>query len=149
MSSIDIFLVGKISGEKVAHRLSKEAKPAVIYSSDLKRAAETAEIIAKVCGVTNVRPFCSFFLKQNGISALCILSVPFLKCLFFQLVLTEALREMHMGYFQGLKWDDIINKNPDAFRGFDIFKITEGSDSDSRNQEIPINSQLSLSRLKW
>ena len=44
------------------------------------------------------------------ISALCILSVPFLKCFFFQLVLNEALREMHMGYFQGLKWDDIINK---------------------------------------
>ena len=91
MSSIDIFLVGKISGEKVAHRLSKEAKPAAIYSSDLKRAAETAKIIAKVCGVTNVRPFCSFFLKQNGISALCILSFPFLKCLFFQLVLTEKI----------------------------------------------------------
>ena len=61
MSSIDIFLVGKISGKKVAHRLSKEAKPAVIYSSDLKRAAETAEIVAKVCGVTNVRAFYSFF----------------------------------------------------------------------------------------
>jgi len=61
MSSIDIFLVGKISGKKVAHRLSKEAKPAAIYSSDLKRAAETAEIIAKVCGVTNVSAFCSFF----------------------------------------------------------------------------------------
>ena len=68
---------------------------------------------------------------------------------FFQLVLNEALREMHMGYFQGLKWGDVDNKKSDVFRGFDIFKITEGSDSDSRNQEIPINSQLSLSRLKW
>ena len=64
-------------------------------------------------------------------------------------MLTEALREMHMGYFQGLKWDDVVNKKSDVSRGFDIFKITEGSDSDSRNQEIPINSQLSLSRLKW
>ena len=67
----------------MAHRLSKEAKPTAIYSSDLKRAAETAEIIAKVCGVTNVRAFCSFFLKRNEISALCILSDPFLKCFFF------------------------------------------------------------------
>ncbi|CAN6339536.1 unnamed protein product [Urochloa humidicola] len=90
----------------VARRLSKEAKPAVIYSSDLKRASETAEIIAKLCDVSN-------------------------------LVLNEALRERHMGYLQGLKWDDAVNKNPDVFRGFDIFKITEGSDPDSRNQEIP------------
>jgi len=49
----------------VAHRLSKEAKPAAMYSSDLKRAAETAEIIAKVCGVTNVRAFCSFFPERK------------------------------------------------------------------------------------
>jgi len=106
MSSNNIFV--KKSGEtyKVAHRLSREAKPAAIYSSDLKRAAETAEIIAKVCDVSN-------------------------------LVLNEALRERHMGYLQGLKWDDAVNKNPDVFRGFDIFKITEGSDPDSRNQEIP------------
>jgi 2,3-bisphosphoglycerate-dependent phosphoglycerate mutase len=44
----------------------------------------------------------------------------------------------HMRYLQGLKWDDAVNKNPDVFRGFDIFKITEGSDPDSRNQEIPV-----------
>jgi len=68
---------------------------------------------------------------------------------FFQLVLNEALREMHMGYFQGLKWDDVVNKKSDVFRGFDIFKITEGSDQDSRNQEVPVNSHLNLSKLKW
>ena len=95
----------------MAHRLSKEAKPAAIYSSDLKRAAETAEIVAKVCGVTNVRASCSFFLKGNGIYKCIVHSIcPFSQMFFFQLVLNEALREMHMGYFQGLKWDDIINK---------------------------------------
>ena len=65
MPSIDIFPFCKKSGEKVAHRLSKEAKPAAIYSSDLKRAAETAEIIAKVCDVSNVRAFCSFFSEKK------------------------------------------------------------------------------------
>jgi len=52
-------------------------------------------------------------------------------------VLNEALREMHMGYLQGLKWDDAVKKYPDVFRAFDISKIAE-----SRNQEIPVNSQL-------
>ncbi|XP_039798277.1 phosphoglycerate mutase-like protein 4 isoform X5 [Panicum virgatum] len=54
-----------------------------------------------------------------------------------QLVLHKALRERHMGYLQGLEWDDAVKKNPDVFRGADIFKITEGSDPDSRNQELP------------
>ena len=66
---------------------------------------------------------------------LCVLSVPLLN--FFQLVPNEALREMHMGYLQGLKWDDAVKKYTDVFRAFDISKIAE-----SRNQEIPVNSQL-------
>jgi hypothetical protein len=49
---------------KVAHRLSKEAKPAAIYSSDLKRAAETAKTIAEICHLQNV---CSFTLTLSVI----------------------------------------------------------------------------------
>jgi len=35
---------------EVADRLSREAKASVIYSSDLQRAFETAQIIASKCG---------------------------------------------------------------------------------------------------
>uniref|UniRef100_A0A0D9YRE3 Uncharacterized protein n=1 Tax=Oryza glumipatula TaxID=40148 RepID=A0A0D9YRE3_9ORYZ len=72
------------------------ARPTVVYSSDLKRAAETAEIIERACDVSN-------------------------------LVLTEALRERHMGYLQGV------------FKGFANFEVKNGLDFDGRNQELPFN----------
>jgi len=64
-----IFLVAFLMGNffsKVAHRLSKEAKPVAIYSSDLKRAAETAQTIARICNVPNVCPFYSSPLMLCG-----------------------------------------------------------------------------------
>uniref|UniRef100_A0A0E0G5S4 Uncharacterized protein n=1 Tax=Oryza nivara TaxID=4536 RepID=A0A0E0G5S4_ORYNI len=75
----------------------REARPTVVYSSDLKRAAETAEIIEKACDVSNI-------------------------------VLTEALRERHMGYLQGV------------FKGFANFEVKNGLDFDGRNQELPLLS---------
>lgn len=39
---------------KVADRLSKEPKISAVYSSDLKRALETAQIIASRCGELEV-----------------------------------------------------------------------------------------------
>ncbi|XP_062202805.1 phosphoglycerate mutase-like protein 4 isoform X2 [Phragmites australis] len=44
---------GRQQAAMVARRLSKEAKPAAVYSSDLKRAAETAQTIATACDVCN------------------------------------------------------------------------------------------------
>ncbi|CAM0909503.1 unnamed protein product [Alopecurus aequalis] len=45
---------GRRQAVEVARRLSKEAKPAAVYSSDLRRAAETAQIIGTACGVSNL-----------------------------------------------------------------------------------------------
>jgi broad specificity phosphatase PhoE len=39
---------------EVGDRLSRESKLSVIYSSDLQRASETAEIIASKCGGVEV-----------------------------------------------------------------------------------------------
>ena len=60
------------------------------------------------------------------------------------MVLNQALRERHMGYLQGLTWHDAmaLSKSSDSFRGLDIVKITEGSDPDSRNQELPVSLKL-------
>ncbi|KAF0890114.1 hypothetical protein E2562_037682 [Oryza meyeriana var. granulata] len=87
--------IGKQQAVVVARRLSREARPAAIYSSDLKRAAVTAEIIARACDVSN-------------------------------LVLTEALRERHMGYLQGLTWNDAVNKSPGVFKDFANFELKKG-----------------------
>ncbi|KAG6488726.1 phosphoglycerate mutase-like protein 4 [Zingiber officinale] len=46
--------IGRKQAIVVAGRLSKEPKFAAIYSSDLKRAAETANIIADICGLPEV-----------------------------------------------------------------------------------------------
>jgi broad specificity phosphatase PhoE len=43
-----------VLASKVARRLAKEAKPVAVYSSDLKRSAETAQTIATACNVSNL-----------------------------------------------------------------------------------------------
>nr|CAB3489014.1 unnamed protein product [Digitaria exilis] len=45
--------IGRQQATMLARRLSKEAKPASVYSSDLKRAADTAQTIATVYDVSN------------------------------------------------------------------------------------------------
>ncbi|KAJ0457661.1 putative phosphoserine phosphatase [Helianthus annuus] len=47
---VDLNDVGRQQAVAVAERLSRESKISAIYSSDLKRALETAETIASRCG---------------------------------------------------------------------------------------------------
>ncbi|XP_051140460.1 phosphoglycerate mutase-like protein 4 [Andrographis paniculata] len=51
---VDLNDVGRQQAVAVAKRLSREPKISAVYSSDLKRAYETAEVIAKHCGVPEV-----------------------------------------------------------------------------------------------
>ncbi|KAL1541561.1 phosphoglycerate mutase (2,3-diphosphoglycerate-independent) [Salvia divinorum] len=51
---VDLNDVGRQQAVAVADRISKEPKISAVYSSDLKRAFCTAEIIAKGCGVIEV-----------------------------------------------------------------------------------------------
>ena len=68
---------------KVADRLSKEPKISAVYSSDLKRALETAQIIASSCGELEVLiqkfPLVEFLLIGKS-----IISIDFEKCGFGQ-----------------------------------------------------------------
>ncbi|KAF5752919.1 Ribosomal protein L25/Gln-tRNA synthetase anti-codon-binding domain [Tripterygium wilfordii] len=57
---VELNEVGKQQAASVADRLSKEPKISAVYSSDLKRALVTAEIIAASCGGLEV-----CLLKQN------------------------------------------------------------------------------------
>ncbi|XP_028760476.1 phosphoglycerate mutase-like protein 4 [Neltuma alba] len=47
---VELNEVGRAQATAVAERLSKELKVSVVYSSDLQRAYETAQIIATKCG---------------------------------------------------------------------------------------------------
>ncbi|XP_006664852.3 phosphoglycerate mutase-like protein 4 [Oryza brachyantha] len=49
---IELNETGKQQAVMVARRLANEAKPAAVYSSDLKRAADTAQTIATACNVS-------------------------------------------------------------------------------------------------
>lgn len=44
-----VILILLVQTLKVARRLSQETKPAAIYSSELKRAADTAKTISAAC----------------------------------------------------------------------------------------------------
>ncbi|KAL8473136.1 hypothetical protein ACS0TY_030100 [Phlomoides rotata] len=51
---VDLNDVGRQQAVAVADRLSREPKVTAVYSSDLKRASDTAEIIANRCGILEV-----------------------------------------------------------------------------------------------
>ncbi|BBH06149.1 Phosphoglycerate mutase family protein [Prunus dulcis] len=81
---------------KLGDRLSKEPKISLVYSSDLARAYETAQIIAARCG--GLKP------KRN---------------LEKENVVTDVdLRERHLGDLQGLVFRDTAKLNPKAHQAF-------------------------------
>lgn len=51
---VELNEVGRQQAAAVADRLSKETAISAVYSSDLKRAFETAQIIARCCGIPEV-----------------------------------------------------------------------------------------------
>ncbi|KAL7141343.1 hypothetical protein ABFS83_08G047100 [Erythranthe nasuta] len=63
---VDLNDAGRQQAVAVADRLSREPKISAVYSSDLKRASETAETIAKGCGVLEVTKDPAFRERHLG-----------------------------------------------------------------------------------
>lgn len=83
----------------LARRLSTMSIDA-LYSSDLGRAARTAEIVGEVCGLTPR--------------------------------LDSGLRERHMGEFQGLTRDEVRDRYPEQYAGYQrtgVFATVPGGES--------------------
>ncbi|XP_077242285.1 metal-independent phosphoserine phosphatase-like [Tasmannia lanceolata] len=80
--------VGWKQAVAIAERLGKERKPTAVYSSDLKRAKDTAEMIAKECHFHD------------------------------QVIVVPELKERHVGSLQGLFWSEIQEKEPEAYLAF-------------------------------
>ncbi|KAF5207928.1 Phosphoglycerate mutase-like protein, partial [Thalictrum thalictroides] len=79
---------GRQQATKVADRLSKEPKIAAVYTSDLKRALETAKTIASIC------------------------------CGGLEVVQDMDLRERHLGDLQGLELRKSAKVKPEAYQAF-------------------------------
>ncbi|KAK9169786.1 hypothetical protein Syun_001926 [Stephania yunnanensis] len=80
--------IGWKQAEAIAERLSKELKPRAIYSSDLMRAKNTAEMIAKKCDYAS------------------------------EVIMVPELKERHVGSLQGYVWEEIQEKEPEAYYAF-------------------------------
>ncbi|KAK9123262.1 hypothetical protein Sjap_012864 [Stephania japonica] len=80
--------IGWKQAEAIAERLSKELKPRAIYSSDLMRAKNTAEMIAKKCDCAS------------------------------EVIVVPELKERHVGSLQGYVWGEIQEKEPEAYYAF-------------------------------
>lgn len=68
---VELNETGRQQAAEVGDRLSREPKPSVIYTSDLQRASETAQIIASKCGRVEVS-------NQTHFSTCCLLSIQLL-----------------------------------------------------------------------
>ncbi|XP_077249449.1 metal-independent phosphoserine phosphatase-like [Tasmannia lanceolata] len=80
--------VGWKQAAAIAERLGKERKPTAVYSSDLKRAKDTAEMIAKESHYHD------------------------------QVIVVPGLKERNVGSLQGYYWSDIQEKEPEAYLAF-------------------------------
>ncbi|KAJ0024769.1 hypothetical protein Pint_08849 [Pistacia integerrima] len=69
---VELNHVGRQQAAAVANRISKEMKISAVYSSDLKRAMETAHIIANTCGIPEVNFSKNFYYSFHSF---CLLPV--------------------------------------------------------------------------
>ncbi|KAL0321981.1 UNVERIFIED_CONTAM: Phosphoglycerate mutase-like protein 4 [Sesamum calycinum] len=115
---VDLSDIGRKQAFAVADRLSREPKISAVYSSDLKRALDTAEIIAKSCGC--LRKYLAHFDRRNI-------------CVFGKVIKDLDLRERHCGALQGVLFREAAKINPEAYKALlsdqDDLEIPGGGES--------------------
>ncbi|XP_058228451.1 phosphoglycerate mutase-like protein 4 isoform X1 [Rhododendron vialii] len=121
---IELNDVGRKQAAAVAHRLSKGPKIAVVYSSDLKRALDTAETIASSCGGLQEAMVllrrCEFLSNWGFLEDERETNDEVIKDL--------DLRERHLGDLQGLVYHEASKICPKAYGALSSHRT---------NQQIP------------
>lgn len=110
----ELSLEGTQQAEKLARRLLAEAwRPTCIYSSPLKRAAQTTEILLAPFLAAPLPPMVSDLVDEDETveAALEAVSPPAPRSIPVQYV--EELREFQNGIFEGLTWAEAKQRYPD------------------------------------
>ncbi|KAF8410012.1 hypothetical protein HHK36_002532 [Tetracentron sinense] len=135
---VELNEVGRQQAAAVADRLSKESKISAVYSSDLKRALETAQIIASSCGAPEVMIGSKFWKNisfgndQNMVREDCWPEKMIRKTIVLgsatrrkgriagdeKVIQDPDLRERNLGDLQGIVFHEAVKLNTEAYQAF-------------------------------
>lgn len=104
---------GKVQAEKLAQRLLSESWwPSHVYSSPLKRAVQTTEILVNHFLTAPLPATVSDLIDSEDIASIDNLTPPH-RARRIQVEYAEALAEFQNGIFQGLTWAEAQQRYPD------------------------------------
>lgn len=107
--SFELSVLGQQQAEKLARRLVAEGwHPTHVYSSPLKRAAQTTEILMQQLATAALPAAVSDLIDSDTLTDAAESSHPPL-----QVQYADELREFQNGIFQGLTWDEAVEQYPD------------------------------------
>lgn len=114
--SFELSVLGQQQAEKLARRLVAEGwHPTHVYSSPLKRAAQTTEILMQQLATAALPAAVSDLIDSDTLTDAAESSHPPL-----QVQYADELREFQNGIFQGLTWDEAVEQYPDFCQKLEV-----------------------------